>query len=99
MKRTGFLSAMLLLAVIACAAPTRVIVAAGTTLVDSGVLDELASRYETEHPDVELSVVGESTARGLELGRRGGADRGRRPSSRPSTPSVCGSNACEKTCT
>lgn len=62
------------MALAACGSPTRVIVAAGTTLVDSGVLDELVSRYEAENPNIELSVVGESTARVLELGRRGGAD-------------------------
>jgi tungstate transport system substrate-binding protein len=51
-----------------------VIVAAGTTLVDSGLIDELADRYEADHPEIELSVVDQSTARVLELGRRGGAD-------------------------
>jgi tungstate transport system substrate-binding protein len=63
-----------LLCLSACGGPVRVVVAAGTTLVDSGIIDELVSRYEAEHADVELSVVGESTAQILELGRRGGAD-------------------------
>ena len=72
MKRTWLLVAIAMLS--ACGTPTRVIVAAGTTLVDSGVLDELVSRYEAEYPDVELSVVGEATAQVIELGRRGGAD-------------------------
>ncbi len=58
----------------ACGSSERVVVAAGTTLVDSGVLAELVNQYEQEHPGVELSVVGESTAQILELGRRGGAD-------------------------
>lgn len=62
------------LALGACAGPDRVIVAAGTTLVDSGILDELVARYEAENVDVQLSVVGEATAQILELGRRGGAD-------------------------
>ena len=74
MKRIGFLGAAAILAVSACSTPVRVIVAAGTTLVDSGILDELVSRYEADHPDVELSVVGESTARILDLGRKGAAD-------------------------
>lgn len=63
-----------LLALGACGGSGRVVIAAGTTLVDSGVLAELVSLYESEHPDIELSVVGEATARILELGRRGGAD-------------------------
>ena len=55
-------------------AQQRVIVAAGTTLVDSGLLDAVADIFEVFHPDIELSVVGEATAQVLELGRRGGAD-------------------------
>ncbi len=54
--------------------PDRVVVAAGTTLVDSGLLDAIVERYEEERPRTELSVVGESTLHVLELGRRGGAD-------------------------
>ncbi len=50
------------------------IVAAGTTLVDSGILDAVVAEYERAHPGAELSVVGEATAQVLELGRRGGAD-------------------------
>ncbi len=52
----------------------RVLVAAGTTLVDSGLLDAVVAEYERTHPGVELSVVGEATAQVLELARRGGAD-------------------------
>lgn len=68
-----FLAAVLLV-LSACASQQRVIVAAGTTLVDSGLLDAVALEYEAEHPGVEISVVGEATARVLDLGRRGGAD-------------------------
>jgi len=74
MKGRGLVTAIAVLALSACSTPVRVIVAAGTTVVDSGILDELVSRYEEKYPDVELSVVGESTAQILELGRRGGAD-------------------------
>jgi tungstate transport system substrate-binding protein len=74
MKRSGLPLAAAILALSACGTQARVIVAAGTTLVDSGMLDELVSLYEAEHPDVELSVVGEATAQVIELGRRGGAD-------------------------
>lgn len=51
----------------------RVIVAAGTTLVDSGLIDEVVTTYERGHPGVGISVVGDATARVLELGRRGAA--------------------------
>ncbi|MDH3259527.1 MAG: substrate-binding domain-containing protein [Acidimicrobiia bacterium] len=74
MKRIGLIAAIAALVLSACATPVRVIVAAGTTLVDSDILDGLVALYETDHPDVDLSVVGESTAQVLELGRRGGAD-------------------------
>lgn len=66
------LAALLVLS--ACGRSERVVIAAGTTLVDSGVLAKLVTQYEEEHPGAELSVVGESTAQILELGRRGGAD-------------------------
>ena len=68
--------AVLLLTLTACSGggQQRVIVAAGTTLVDSGLLDAVADIFEESHPDLELSVVGEASAQVLELGRRGGAD-------------------------
>ncbi|HZJ47764.1 MAG TPA: substrate-binding domain-containing protein [Acidimicrobiia bacterium] len=59
---------------VGCAGRDRVIVAAGTTLVDSGFLDAVIAIYEAEHPGVEVSVVGDATSRALELGRRGSAD-------------------------
>lgn len=52
----------------------RVIVAAGTTLVDSGLIDGVVAEYEALNPGVEVSVVAEPTSLGLELGRRGAAD-------------------------
>lgn len=52
----------------------RVVVAAGTTVVDSGVLDDLAAAFEAVHPGIEISIVGDATARVLELGRRGAAE-------------------------
>ena len=61
---------------VACGAgaPDRVIVAAGTTLVDSGLIDAVVAEYEDLHPGVEVSVVAEPTSLALELGRRGAAD-------------------------
>lgn len=52
----------------------RVIVAAGTTLVDSGLIDGVVAEYEALNPGVEVSVVAEPTSLALELGRRGAAD-------------------------
>jgi tungstate transport system substrate-binding protein len=48
--------------------------AAGTTLVDSGLIDAVVAEYEDLHPGVEVSVVAEPTSLALELGRRGAAD-------------------------
>lgn len=68
-------SLVVVLLLAACGgAGNRVIVAAGTTLVDSGFVDEVVAAYETSHPDAHVSVIGESTAQVLELGRSGGAD-------------------------
>jgi len=58
---------------IACGSPDRVIVAVGTTLEDSGILSELVAEYEAARP-VQISVIGESTQRVLDLGRRGAAE-------------------------
>jgi len=52
----------------------RLIVAAGTTVVDSGVVDRLAAVYESSVTGLEVSVVGRSAREVLELGSRGAAD-------------------------
>lgn len=71
--RRGLALAVILVA--ACGAgEVRVIVAAGTTLVDSGLIDALVQEYEDAHPDVELSVVGDATAQVLALARSGAVD-------------------------
>lgn len=75
MRRIGPVLAALAVVLSACGAgETRVIVAAGTTLVDSGLVDRLVSEYEASHPGIEVSVVGRSTSEILELGARGAAD-------------------------
>jgi len=63
---------LLVVAVAACGGQERVIVAAGTTLEDSGILSELVAAYEVSRAG-EISVIGESTQRVLDLGRRGAA--------------------------
>lgn len=69
------LVAVLIVAVTGCGAGSdRVIVAAGTTLVDSGLIDGVVAEYEVLNPGVEISVVAEPTSLALELGRRGAAD-------------------------
>ena len=50
------------------------IVAAGTTLVDGRMLEQVAADYEAGRPGVKLSVVGAPTARVLALARAGSAD-------------------------
>lgn len=59
-----------------CAVPSNenLVLAAGTTLVDSGFLDALVEAYEAEFPDRTVSVVGRSTAEVLALGGAGSAD-------------------------
>ncbi len=77
MTRTSAVVALALmgLAVSGCGGGgTRVTVAAGTTLVDSGVIDQLAEAYENSQPGVEISVVGRATREVLDLGGRGAAD-------------------------
>ncbi len=72
MKRLAFL---LVLTVAGCGGSSeRIIVGAGTTLVDSGFIAALVADYEAGHPGVELSVLDESSAQILSLGRSGAAD-------------------------
>ena len=56
------------------ASSERVIVASGTTLVDSGFIDAVVDIYEEENPGYEISVVANSTRLVLELGRQKAAD-------------------------
>jgi len=69
------LAVWLVVAGAACdAGGRRVVVAAGTTLVDSGLIDLLAADFEAAHPGVEVSVVGDASASILELARAGTVD-------------------------
>ena len=63
------------LAAAACAGhDERLVVAAGTTVVDSGVVDRLAAAYESSVTGMEVSVIGRSTREVLDLGSRRAAD-------------------------
>lgn len=66
---------VVILGIVACGSPPdRVIIGAGTTLVDSGFIEEVAGEYEATHPGVQLSILGESSAEILSLGRSGTAE-------------------------
>jgi tungstate transport system substrate-binding protein len=67
---------VLLLVTAACSAPSqaRVVVAAGTTLVDSQFMARLVAAYGTYDPAAELSVVGLSSAEAIALADAGNAD-------------------------
>ena len=54
-----------------CSSGGRVVVAAGTTLVDSRFIERVLSEYET---DARISVVGVSSLEALALGNGGSAD-------------------------
>lgn len=75
MRVRVLLLAVLLALVAGCTGgSSRLIVAAGTTLVDSGLMDGIAVRYEQSHPGVEVAVLGDATAKILELARNGAVD-------------------------
>jgi tungstate transport system substrate-binding protein len=75
MRRRPLLLLILLIAAVGCSAgSSRLVVAAGTTLVDSGLIDGIAARYEHANPGVEIAVLGDATAKVLELARNGAAD-------------------------
>ncbi|GMQ93645.1 MAG: extracellular solute-binding protein [Acidimicrobiia bacterium] len=68
--------ALMLLVVSACSAmsQSRVVIAAGTTLVDSGFMARLAAAYAPNDPDAELSVIGLSSTEAIALAVAGNAD-------------------------
>ena len=71
MRLRAIVAAALVLA--SCSGGDRALVAVGTTLVDSGMMSELAAAYRRD-TGRSVTVVGESTQRVIELGRRGEAD-------------------------
>ena len=65
------------LAIAGCARPvtdTRLVVAATTSLEDTGLLDALAAEFRKAHPEIELVPIAVGTGQAIELGRRGEAD-------------------------
>lgn len=74
MRLFGAVIVVMLVSSCAASGPDRIVVAAGTTIVDAGLVDRLVDDYLDGGPDVDISVVGASTAEVLELGARGSAD-------------------------
>jgi tungstate transport system substrate-binding protein len=74
MRRKAALFLIILIAADCSGESKRVIVAAATTLVDSGIIDRVVEIYEEENPGVEISVVGNPTRLTLALGRQKSAD-------------------------
>ena len=74
MRLRLLLIAALLIGACSSTQPDRIVLAAGTTIVDSGLVDRLVSDYLATTPAAEISVVGGSTAEILQLGANGAAD-------------------------
>jgi tungstate transport system substrate-binding protein len=53
---------------------TRIVLAATTSLEDSGLLDMIAEEFAKAHPEIELSPVAVGTGEAIALGERGDAD-------------------------
>lgn len=75
MRGLGLLIVVALL-LVSCSSPstTRVVVGAGTTLVDSQFMLEIAAAYQEVEPTTELSVIGLSSAEAIALASSGDAD-------------------------
>lgn len=75
LRGTKLIVVLALIGLSACGRTSqRVVVGAGTTLVDSGFIEALAADFESTHPGIQLSVLGESSAQILNLGRSGAVD-------------------------
>lgn len=74
--RASLIAVLMALTATACGASTsdRVVLVAGTTLVDSGFADALVDEFNSRHPDIQVSVVGAPTSEALALADRGGAE-------------------------
>lgn len=53
---------------------TRIVLAATTSLEDTGLLDVIAAQFARTHPGIELSPIAVGTGQAIELGKRGDAD-------------------------
>jgi tungstate transport system substrate-binding protein len=55
-------------------AETRLVLAATTSLEDTGLLDTLATRFASTHPDIRLTPIAVGTGQAIQLARQGDAD-------------------------
>lgn len=53
---------------------TRLVLAATTSLEDTGLLDVLAAEFERAHPNIDLAPIAVGTGQAIQLGRRHDAD-------------------------
>jgi len=53
---------------------TRLVLAATTSLEDTGLLDTLSARFAKDHPEIELSPIAVGTGQAIQLARHGDAD-------------------------
>jgi tungstate transport system substrate-binding protein len=67
-------SAAIVLAGCSSPAQTRVVVGAGTTLVDSQFMAEIVAAYEDVEPSTDLSIVALSSAQAISVAEAGDAD-------------------------
>lgn len=76
MRLRWMLLPAVLLAIAGCSSATqpRVVIGAGTTLVDSQFMAEIVASYGEVDPSAELSVVGLSSAEAIALAAAGSAD-------------------------
>lgn len=76
MRTRASLVLVVALLVAACAPSNeqRVVIAAGTTLVDSGFLGAVIDVYAEDHPDLTMSVVPVGSAEAIAYARAGSAD-------------------------
>lgn len=71
MRQIAAWLAIIILLATGCSADDRVVLAAGTTLVDSGFIERVLADYPS---DVQVSVVGVSSLEALALGSNGSAE-------------------------
>lgn len=76
--RRGWIATLglVILVAAACSMPaqSRVVIAAGTTLVDSQFMARLVDAYRSVDPDTDLAVIGLSSAEAVALADAGSAD-------------------------
>jgi tungstate transport system substrate-binding protein len=68
-----FLAGLVMLTGCGARGEERIIIGAGTTLVDSGFIQHVVDTYEAEAPDVSFSVVGLSSAEAVAYAEAGNA--------------------------